>query len=392
MKRIALAVLALLISLGSFAQQALGRGSRIVSPQVNEDNSVTFRLVAPKAVKVQVKGDFLPAEGIDSKEVPTIAEMTEKNGVWEYTTKPLASELYSYSFLVDGLKTLDPSNVYINRDVASTMNIFIVGGGCGDYYKVNDVPHGTVSKVWYESPTLNLTRRMTVYTPAGYDKNKKQKYPVFYLLHGAGGDEEAWMDLGRTSQILDNLIAQGKAEPMIVVMTNGNAGEVAAPGEGPEGFRQASSKQRGMMDGAFEMSFKDVISYIESNYRVYKDKKHRAIAGLSMGGYHSMHISKYYPDTFDYVGLFSAAARFHEKSESPVYQNEKEQIAAQFAKKPALYWIAIGKDDFLYEENVKYRQFLDEKGFGYEYFENGEGHIWRNWRIYLTMFVPRLFK
>ena len=392
MKRIALAVLALLISLGSFAQQALGRGSRIVSPQVNEDNSVTFRLVAPKAVKVQVKGDFLPAEGIDSKEVPTIAEMTEKNGVWEYTTKPLASELYSYSFIVDGLKILDPSNVYINRDVASTMNIFIVGGGCGDYYKVNDVPHGTVSKVWYESPTLNLTRRMTVYTPAGYDKNKKQKYPVFYLLHGAGGDEEAWMDLGRTSQILDNLIAQGKAEPMIVVMTNGNAGEVAAPGEGPEGFRQASSKQRGMMDGAFEMSFKDVISYIESNYRVYKDKKHRAIAGLSMGGYHSMHISKYYPDTFDYVGLFSAAARFHEKSESPVYQNEKEQIAAQFAKKPALYWIAIGKDDFLYEENVKYRQFLDEKGFGYEYFENGEGHIWRNWRIYLTMFVPRLFK
>lgn len=392
MKRTALAVLALLICLSSFAQQALGRGSRIVSPQINEDNSVTFRLVAPKAVRVHVAGDFLPAEGVDTKEVPTFAEMTEKNGVWEYTTKPLASELYSYSFIVDGLKILDPSNVYINRDVASTMNIFIVGGGCGDYYKVNDVPHGTVSKVWYDSPTLNLTRRMTVYTPAGYDKNKKQKYPVFYLLHGAGGDEEAWMDLGRTSQILDNLIAQGKAEPMIVVMTNGNAGEVAAPGEGPEGFRQASSKQRGMMDGAFEMSFKDVINYIESNYRVYKDKKHRAIAGLSMGGYHSLHISKYYPDMFDYVGLFSAAARFHEKSESPVYQNEKEQIAAQFAKKPALYWIAIGKDDFLYEENVKYRQFLDEKGFEYEYFENGEGHIWRNWRIYLTMFAPRLFK
>lgn len=392
MKRIALAVLALFISLGSFAQQALGRGSRIVSPQINEDNSVTFRLVAPKAVKVQVAGDILPAEGVDPKEVPGIAEMTEKDGVWEYTTRPLASELYSYSFLVDGLKTLDPSNVYINRDVASTMNIFIVGGGCGDFYKVNDVPHGTVSKVWYESPTLGLNRRMTVYTPAGYEKNRKQKYPVFYLLHGAGGDEEAWMDLGRTAEILDNLIAQGKAEPMIVVMTNGNAGEVAAPGEGPDGFRVPSSRQRGMMDGAFEESFKDVVSYVESNYRVIKDKKHRAIAGLSMGGFHSLHISKYYPDMFDYVGLFSAAARFHEKSESPVYQNEKEQIAAQFAKKPALYWIAIGKDDFLYEENVKYRQFLDEKGFEYEYFENGEGHIWRNWRIYLTMFVPRLFK
>ena len=392
MKRIALAVLALLISLGSFAQQALGRGSRIVSPQVNEDNSVTFRLVAPKAVKVQVKGDFLPAEGIDSKEVPTIAEMTEKNGVWEYTTKPLASELYSYSFLVDGLKTLDPSNVYINRDVASTMNIFIVGGGCGDYYKVNDVPHGTVSKVWYESPTLNLTRRMTVYTPAGYDKNKKQKYPVFYLLHGAGGDEDAWMDLGRTSQILDNLIAQGKAEPMIVVMTNGNAGEVAAPGQGPDGFRIPNFHQKGMMDGDFEMSFADVIKYVESNYRVYKDKKHRAIAGLSMGGYHSLHISKYYPDTFDYVGLFSAAARFHENSDKPVYQNEMEQIATQFSKAPALYWIAIGNSDFLYEENVKLRQHFDQMGYPYEYYESDGGHIWRNWRIYLTMFVPRLFK
>ena len=393
MKRTALAVLALLICLSSFAQQALGRGSRIVSPQINEDNSVTFRLVAPKAVRVHVAGDFLPAEGVDPKEVPTFAEMTEKNGVWEYTTKPLASELYSYSFIVDGLKILDPSNVYINRDVASTMNIFIVGGGCGDYYKVNDVPHGTVSKVWYHSPTLGTDRRMTVYTPAGYEKNRKQKYPVFYLLHGAGGDEEAWMDLGRTSQILDNLIAQGKAEPMIVVMTNGNAGEVAAPGQCPEGFeRIPGMQQRGMMEGSFELHFPDVVKFIEDNYRVYKDKKHRAIAGLSMGGYHSLHISKYYPDMFDYVGLFSAAARFHENSECPVYQNEKAQIDAQFAKKPALYWIAIGNTDFLYDENVKLRQYLDGKGYAYEYMESNEGHIWKNWRIYLTEFVPKLFK
>ena len=392
MKHFICLVAAMILAASSFAQQALNWNSKIVSPEVNEDNSVTFRLFAPKAVRVQVFGDFLPGEGVNPSEVPTVADLTEKNGVWEYTTKPLASELYSYSFLVDGLKMLDPSNVYINRDVASTMNIFIVGNGQGDLYKVNDVPHGNVSKVWYESPSLGLTRRMTVYTPAGYEKNRKQKYPVFYLLHGAGGDEEAWMDLGRTAHILDNLIAQGKAEPMIVVMTNGNAGEVSAPGYGPEGFRAPGTRQRGMMDGAFEMSFTDVISYVESNYRVIKDKKHRAIAGLSMGGYHSMHISKYYPDTFDYIGLFSAAARFHEKSDSPVYQNEKAQIDTQFAKKPALYWIAIGKDDFLYDENVKFRQYLDEKGYPYEYFENGEGHIWRNWRIYLSMFAPRLFK
>ena len=147
-----------------------------------------------------------------------------------------------------------------------------------------------------------------------------------------------------------------------------------------------------MMDGAFEMSFCDVINYVERNFRVYKDKKHRAIAGLSMGGYHSMHISKYYPDTFDYVGLFSAAARFHENSQSPVYQNEKEQIARQFKNAPKLYWIAIGNTDFLYDENVKLREHFDKMGYPYVYHESEEGHIWRNWRKYLTMFVPQLFK
>ena len=392
MKQFIISALTFLFCTTLSAQQALWDRPQTSSPQINEDNSVTFRLHAPKAVWVMVAGDFLPAEGIAKEEVPQIAEMNEVNGVWEYTTKPLASELYSYSFIVDGLRILDPNNVYINRDVASTMNIFIVGGGQGDLYKVNDVAHGSVSKVWYESPATGLTRRMTVYTPAGYEKNRKQKYPVLYLLHGAGGDEEAWMDLGRTSQILDNLIAEGKAEPMIVVMPNGNAGEVAAPGEGPDGFRIPGFEQKGMMDGTYEMAFPDIMNYIENNYRVYKDKKHRAIAGLSMGGYHSLHISKYYPDKFDYVGLFSAAARFHEDSESPVYQNELKQIETQFANPPALYWIAIGKTDFLYEENVMLRRHFDEKGYPYEYYESEDGHIWKNWREYLTIFVPRLFK
>ena len=238
-----------------------------------------------------------------------------------------------------------------------------------------------------------MNRRLTVYTPAGYEQNKSKKYPVFYLLHGAGGDEEAWIALGRTAQILDNLIAQGKAEPMIVVMTNGNAGEQAAPGESVEGFeRIPGMQQRGMMDGAFEMSFPDVVKFVESNWRVYKDKKHRAIAGLSMGGYHSMHISKYYPDMFNYVGLFSAAIMPGKDAKSPVYQNIEEQLAAQYAKKPALYWIAIGDKDFLYQANNEYRALLDSKGYEYEYYETGEGHIWKNWRIYLTEFVPMLFK
>lgn len=265
MKNIFTIIALMVASVTASAQQALWSGSRIVSPEINPDNTVTFRLHAPKAVKVQVTGDFLPSQGW----VPGYADLTEKDGIWEYTTAPLAPELYSYSFIVDGFVTRDPSNVYMIRDVASVMNVFIIGGGRADLYKVNDVPHGTVSKVWYHSPTLGTDRRMTVYTPAGYEKNRKQKYPVFYLLHGAGGDEEAWMDLGRTSQILDNLIAQGKAEPMIVVMTNGNAGEVAAPGQCPEGYeRIPGMQQRGMMEGSFELHFPDVVKFIEDNYRV----------------------------------------------------------------------------------------------------------------------------
>ncbi len=397
MKKIVSIAAALLLTIGAFAQQALWGGSKIVSPQINDDNSVTFRLRAPKAVKVEVTGDFLPTQKIDTPfgqfDGPGFAELVEKDGVWEYTTAPLAPELYSYSFVVDGLMVRDPSNVYMIRDIASVTNVFIIGGGRADLYKVQDVPHGSVSRVWYDSPALKMQRRLTVYTPAGYEQNKSKKYPVFYLLHGAGGDEEAWIALGRMSQILDNLIAQGKAEPMIVVMTNGNAGEQAAAGESVEGFeRIPSMQQRGMMDGAFELSFPDVMKYVESNYRVYKDKKHRAIAGLSMGGYHSCHISRYYPDKFDYIGLFSAAIMPDKNATCPVYQNVEDQLDVQFAKKPALYWIAIGNTDFLFQANVDYRKMLDEKGYEYKYYETGEGHIWKNWRIYLTEVVPKLFK
>ena len=387
MKRFILSVIAIITVFFAYAQK-----KPIVSPQVNEDYTVTFRLKAPKAVKVEVTGDFLPREGTDPALVPTKVEMTEKDGVWEYTTAPLASEMYSYGFIVDGLKVIDPQNSYTLRNVAGVSSIVIVGGGRGDLYMAADVPHGTVSKLWYESPTLKMTRRMTVYTPAGYEKNKKQKYPVLYLLHGAGGDEDAWQEIGRTVHIMDNLIAQGKIEPMIVVMPNGFAGETAAPGEGSDGLKVPAFQQRGMMDGGYEMSFMDVVNHIESNYRVYKDKKHRAIAGLSMGGYHSLHISKYYPDMFDYVGLFSAAAWLRDQEGVDVYQNQKEQLITQFSKKPALYWIAIGDDDYLYKSNVQFREILDEIGAEYEYHESKEGHIWRNWRVYLAMFTQRLFK
>ena len=397
MKRIlTLAVLAA-ASLGALAQQALWGQTACVSPEINADNTVTFRLKAPKAVRVQLTGDFLPPQKISTPrgefEIPGVADMTETDGgMWQFTTpEPLAPELYSYTMLVDGFKINDPSNVHRIRDVQSVTDVFLIPGERADLYAVHDVPHGTVSKQWYHSDKLGMDRRLTVYTPAGYESSGK-RYPVFYLLHGMGGDENAWTELGRAAQILDNLIAQGKAEPMIVVMTNGNAALQAAPGESSLGFAAPTINLPKTMDGSFEDAFPEVVNFIDRNYRTVRAKKARAIAGLSMGGFHSMHISKQYPDMFDYVGLFSAAIEPSKDTHSPVYDDLDAKLKAQFSRKPALYWIAIGDTDFLYEANKAYRKKLDDNGYKYEYYETPQGHIWKNWRIYLTEFVPRLFK
>ncbi len=394
-KRLLLTLL-FFVFVDAHAQQTLWGDKPIVSPEIHSDNTVTFRMRAPKAVRVQITGDFLPMQHSESAygkyDVPGIADLKEgKEGVWEYTTPlPLLPELYNYSFIVDGLKTTDPANVYLIRDVATVFNVFIVGGARADLYKVNSVNHGTVSRRWYWSPSLKMNRRLAVYTPAGYEESNK-RYPVFYLLHGMGGDEEAWLALGRASQILDNLIAAGKAKPMIVVMTNGNVSQEAAPGESSLGYIVPTMQLPKTMDGSMEESFPDVVNFIDATYRTVKRKSGRAIAGLSMGGFHSLHISKQYPDMFDYVGLFSAAIMPDKQVKSSVYDNTENKLKIQFNKNPKLYWIAIGKTDFLYKANVEYRKMLNEKGFKYTYYETDEGHIWRNWRIYLTEFVPMLF-
>ncbi len=370
------------------AQQALFGPAGLVSPEVREDRTVTFRLHAPDAKEVKITGDWMPAQGW----TPGAEAMTkEEKGVWTYTTKPLESDLYSYSFLADGLKITDPNNVYLIRDVATVFNVFIVGGGKGDLYQVNKVPHGSVTRRWYDSPGNEKVRRITIYTPAGYETSQ-EKYPVLYLLHGMGGDEEAWIALGRTSQILDNLIAQGKAKPMMVVMTNGNVFQEAAPGESSLGLYKPTFQLPNTMDGKFEETFGDVIRFVESNYRVIADKKGRAIAGLSMGGYHSLHISRYYPNTFDYVGLFSAAIMPDQKATSKVYANFDETLKKQMANGYQLYWIGIGKTDFLFKANQEYRAKLDQMGMKYTYVETEGGHTWTNWRVYLSQFVPLIFK
>ena len=393
MKRLTALTVALLIGVTMFAQQALWGTAPVVSPEIHDNNTVTFRFKAPKAARVQLTGDFLTVQKNAKFEAPGIVDLKEgQEGVWEYTTpEPLKPELYSYSFIVDGLRMNDPANVYLIRDVSTLTNVFIIGGDRADFYKVNPVPHGTVSRIWYDSPALGLERRMTVYTPAGYETSGK-RYPVLYLLHGMGGDEEAWISLGRTAQILDNLIAQGKAKPMIVVMPNGNASQEAAPGESSRGMVPPTMQLPKTMEGSYEQAFPEIVKFIDKNYRTIKSKSGRAIAGLSMGGFHSLHISKQYPDMFNYIGLFSAAIMPNKEVSSPIYENMEGKLKVQFDKNPALYWIAIGKTDFLYKANEEYRKLLDEKGYKYTYYESDEGHIWKNWRIYLTEFVPMLFR
>ena len=373
-----------LMAMNSVAQQQLGQRARVQSPVVNADGTVTFNFYSPSAQRVSVSGDF---DEIRNQRL----EMTkQENGVWTVTTKALNPELYSYSLSVDGQRFVDPANSYVNRDISTLSNIFIVtksDDDKGHLYSVNDVPHGTLSRVWYDSPTLGQQRRMTVYLPAAYDG--KKVFPVMYLLHGHGGDETAWGDLGRASQIMDNLIAEGKCVPMIVVMPNGNPTCNAAPGWWHEGMYTPDGNafnQRGAK-ASMEESFMDIVNYVDSHYKTIKKRSGRAVTGLSMGGGHTFGISRLYPETFDYYGLQSAAAR--------VQQNDakfNEQMTRLFSSKPKLFWIAIGKEDFLIQQNNGLRQYLDEHKYPCEYYENDGGHIWRNWRIYLTMFAQKIFR
>lgn len=362
------------------AQQNLWQTKSLVSPEILDDNSVVVRLYAPAAESVVLKCDFV--------EGGQVTMTRSADGVWEYRSESLESELYCYRFSIDGMAdVVDPSSSYVMRDVGTLMSYFIIDGERGNLYSSQAVAHGTLSRVWAKVSD-GRERRMTVYTPAGYESSKR-KYPVLYLLHGMGGDEEAWVATGRVQEIMDNLIAQGKAEPMIVVMTNGCTKHVAAPGYSEEGMW--SPYMSGSMDGSFERMFPSVVEWVDEHYRTVAKAEKRAIAGLSMGGFHSMQISKEYPTMFKYVGLFSAAI-FRGDSGVALYDDLEAKLERQFKECPTIYWIAIGCDDFLYDENVKYRKLLDDKGYKYIYRESSEGHVWRNWRIYLAEFSQMLFK
>ncbi len=371
MKKLAMLIMAALTVFAAYAQ----------GYKVNPDATVTFSIKAPKADNVSVAGS------ISAKPLNLTKD---SEGVWSVTTPQLAPDFYYYWFVVDGVKTLDPKNHYAIRDTATLFNVFIVPGEQSAWYAVSDVPHGDVEQVWYPSPGLGCDRRMTVYTPAEYRKNPNKRYPVLYILHGTGGDEGAWEGLGRTSIIMDNMIAAGKAVPMIVVMPNCNVNDPAAPGYTHEGMYITTDGRSYGECNKFEMAFPDIVNYIDKNYRTIADKQHRALAGLSMGGGQTWRISLNYPDLFDYLGLYSAAIGWGEKNVQ--LEKYEEALLRQFKNAPALYWIAIGEKDFLLKRNNDLRAQLDRLGLPYSYYESTGGHSWSNWRLYLTMFVPQLFK
>ena len=363
---------------------------RIISPEILSDGKVTFRLFAPKADTVKLVCDWM--QGADAR----IIMAKSDTGLWSVTLGPLPQEVYGYTFNLDGVTVVDPLNPMIKRDVRNNTSILLISGGETDFYSVKEVPHGTLAKVWYESPTLKLKRRMYVYTPAGYEDNKKTKYPVLYLLHGSGGDEDAWTQLGRAPGIMDNLIALGKAKPMIVVMTNGNATQQAEMGYAPVIVSPpvapaatpaiAGARISNPNSGRFEESLvKDVIPYIESHYRTLKDKENRAVAGLSMGGGHTQNVTLKYPDMFSYIGVFSMGVR-------TVNDDLENQFKVLKSKNPTLYYVAVGKNDQLLQATQNLVAILKKNEFNYVYNETSGWHSWSNWRIYLADFAPRIFK
>ena len=343
----------------------------IVSPEVQND-SVTFRLKADYATVVKLYTSWLGYQNI--------VDLTRGEGnVWSVTLPAPSPEIYTYNFIVDGTSVNDPSNVLVQRDGTRYLSMLLIDGELTENYKEAN-RRGTVTHMWYDSEILGLNRRLTVYTPYGYETNKKAKYPVLYLLHGGGGDEEAWTSMGRAAQILDNLIEKGLAKPMIVVMPNGNPDQQAAV------TLNLPTSQLNYRDPANANAYvrslcEEIVPFIEKNFRAIPKPESRAIAGLSMGGGHTISASTLYPQLFDYICPLSAAGN--------ITLEQAQELKKAGVK---LYWIACGNEDFLFERSNKLDELLTEAGLEHTYYVNGGGHVWYNWRQYLNIFAQLLFK
>ncbi len=370
---------------------AMSGPAALKSPEILADQRVIFRISAPEADEVVLNGDWPDGRNVKMSR--------DSNGIWTVTVGPLEPELWSYTFSVDGVRILDPRNPDIKRDGVRYDNMILIPGPESALYEAKNVPHGSVSMVWYDSPILKKARRMYIYTPPGYESGG-DRYPVFYLLHGGGGDEDAWFTLGRANLIMDNLIAQKKAKPMIVAMPNGNSDQKMARGSGPVPGQSSDIQPRTPVNKTtdtpssatpaaelFPKSLvEDIIPYVEKHYRVKDDMENRAIAGLSMGGGQTMTATALYPRTFGYIGVWSAGSRLTDEQLSLRLSLLKTAGAK-------LFYVACGVDDPLaHAGSTRIVEQLRKLDMWYRFKETTGGHTWLNWRIYLSDFATMLFK
>jgi len=378
-----LLILSIALSWLSFAQapgKGAAKGGGRAAPavpgyEVGTDRRVTFRLRAPEAATVTVSGDF--ATGAQT--------MTKgPDGVWTLTTAPLRAAVYNYRFTVDGIATSDPSNPMLGTaDRGNGASLLEVQGDKPSPWSLQPVPHGNIHINTYVSKTMKATRNIYVYTPPGYETSTT-RYPALYLMHGAGGSESSWVTAGRANLILDNLISEGRAKPMIIVMPYGRAGQSTTFGPAPVVVPEDQKNLTFPNDVV-----PDVIEFAEKNYRIAPGADNRAIAGLSMGGNQTLIIGLNHLDLFHYVGAFSPVIM-----NANADQDFKTLLsdAAGSNKKLKVFNIYIGKEDTLYMSNVSFHKLLDQHQIKHVFTETEGAHVWWNWRDYLTDYAPRLFR
>jgi len=356
--------------LGITAGPARAQAPAAASPVVNPDRSVVFTLLAPKAKEVTVSGEWGGG---------ATALTRDESGMWKATVGPLKGDLYGYSFSVDGFQTLDPLNPAVKPMRSPRTSILEVPGDPPRLHEFQDVPHGTVRVHEYRSRSLGKRRALHVYTPPGYDDDPGRRYPVLYLLHGSGDNDATWTVFGRAHLITDNLLAQGKAKPMVIVMPDGHAAPPQPRGGPAEGrSRNSAAFERDLLE--------DVMPFVEANYRVRSDPASRAIAGLSMGGGQALTIGLNHTDRFAWVGGYSAAVSDPSTALSVALADPKATDKAL-----RLVWIACGKDDRLIENARRFTAALQDSGIRHEFQATEGNHSWPVWRRYLAEFAPRLF-
>lgn len=364
--------------------QGVARGPQVVSPEVQSDGRVVFRIQAAEASEVILRGDWMEGGAVEKLS-------KGDQDVWSVTVGPLAPDLYCYSFTVDGVKTIDPLNPLVKQGIRGLDSMFFVPGEQAAFEDNQSVPHGQIRQVWYFSKTLDTQRRMHVYTPPGYDPGG-ERYPVFYLLHGGGDEDSGWSTIGRAGFILDNLLAAGKAKPMIVAMPNGSLPWPAnlprtAPGEQPSAEYMAA--MAGARNRFTDEMMKEIIPCVERSFRTRVGREHRAIAGLSMGGGQTLQVVVAHPDQFAYVGVWSAGIGRD--------AGEWETRNAAFLDNPRInewikrFSICVGDKDFALTGSKALAETLTRHGIKNDLHISGGGHTWINWRHYLHATAQTLF-